>query len=381
MKKALIHDWYTQYGGAERCIESLTNVWDDFDHFTLVDNLTDEQRQIVLKGKQTKTSFIQKLPFGKKKYRSLLPLFPLAIEQFDLRKYELIISSSSSIAKGVLTKPNQLHISYVHSPIRYAWDLYFEYLEESGLNKGFKGILARYFLYKIRQWDFSTLNRPDFYIANSKYVAARIKKIYNKEALVIYPPVNTKSFILAEEKENYFITFSRMVPYKKIDLIVKAFSNSNKKLIVIGDGPDFKKIKKIKTSNVEMLGHVSNSKKIELLRKAKAFIFAAEEDFGISPVEAQASGIPVIAYGKGGALETVNGVFSNDNISNKHTGVFFKEQSVSSIQEAIEFFENNEGLFDKRIIRENVEKFSVERFENEFKETVEKLYKKWKDKQ
>ncbi|MCB4798330.1 glycosyltransferase [Neotamlana laminarinivorans] len=378
MKKALIHDWYTQYGGAERCIESFTNIWSDFDHFTLVDTLTDEQRKVVLKGKKTKTSFIEKLPFGKKKYRSLLPLFPLAIEQFDLSEYELIISSSSSIAKGVLTKPSQLHISYVHSPIRYAWDLYFEYLKESGLNKGIKGFLARYFLYKIRIWDLSTLNRPDFYIANSKYVAARIKKIYDKDSLVIYPPVDVEAYSISNEVKDYYITYSRMVPYKKIDLIVKTFAKTDKKLIVIGGGPDFNKIKKLKTPNILMLGHLSNQEKNTFLKHAKAFIFAAEEDFGISPVEAQASGVPVIAFAKGGATETVNGVFVNDNIENNSTGVYFKEQSEGSILEAVDFFEKNEVIFNRVKIKESVEKFSVKRFEKEFKETVETLYSNWK---
>ena len=219
MKKALIHDWYTVYGGAERCIESFTNIWDDFDHFSLIDDLNEEDRKVILKGKKTVNSFIQRLPFGKNKYRNYLPLFPLAIEQFNLSDYEVVISSSSSVAKGVLTRPDQLHISYVYSPVRYAWDLYHQYLRESGLEKGLKGFLAKYFLHRLRLWDYSTANRPDYYIAISKYVAKRIKKIYNKEAIVIYPPVDTKSFTISETTEDYYITCSRMVPYKKIDLI------------------------------------------------------------------------------------------------------------------------------------------------------------------
>lgn len=378
MKKALVHDWYTVYGGAERCIESFTNLWDDFDHFSLVDTLTHEQRKIILKGKNVKTSFIQKMPFGKKKYRSYLPLFPLAIEQLDLSKYELIISSSSSVAKGVLTRPDQLHISYVYSPVRYAWDLYFQYLNESGLNRGFKGILARYFLHKLRGWDLSTANRPDYYIAISKYVAARIKKIYNKESLVIYPPVDVESFTISNITEDYYITCSRMVPYKKIDLIVEAFSKTNKKLIVIGDGPDFKKIKKIAASNVNLMGFVGKNQMIKLVKEARAFIFAAEEDFGIAPIEAQASGVPVIAFAKGGALETINGAFTIDDDVVGKTGVFFKEQTVDSLLNAIRFFETYETSFDKQTIRENSKQFSTKRFEKEFKETVDLLYKKWK---
>ena len=380
MKKALIHDWYTVYGGAERCVESFTNIWDDFDHFSLIDDLSDPHRELILKGKKTKNSFIQKLPFWKKKYRTYLPLFPFAIEQFDLSDYELILSSSSSVAKGVLTKPSQLHIAYVYSPVRYAWDLYHQYLKESKLDSGVKGLIAKYFLFKLRAWDFSTANRPDHYIAISHFVAKRIKKVYNKKALVIYPPVDTDSFTLTTETSDYYITCSRMVPYKKIDLIVEAFSKTNKKLIVIGDGPDFKKIKKLASSNVELKGYVEKDEMLDIIKRAKAFIFAAEEDFGIAPIEAQACGVPVIAYGKGGALETIIGVSSDENFDDKSvTGVFFKEQTSSSLLEAVNYFEKNEASFDRKIIRKNAERFSKDRFEKEFKETIETLYINWKE--
>lgn len=379
MKKALVHDWYTVYGGAERCIESFTNIWKDFDHFTLVDSLSDEERNIILKGKNPKTSFIQKLPLGKKKYRSYLPLFPLAIEQFDLSEYELIVSSSSSVAKGVLTRPDQLHISYVYSPVRYAWDLYFQYLRESKLDKGIKGFIAKFFLHRLRSWDFSTANRPDHYIAISKYVADRIQKIYNKDAKVIYPPVDTKSFTISQERGDYYITCSRMVPYKKIDLIVEAFSKTEKKLIVIGDGPDFEKIKKHKTSNISLLGFVDKKEMTELIKGARAFIFAAEEDFGIAPVEAQACGVPVIAFGKGGALETIKGVYTEENDFNDKTGIFFKEQTTTSLLGAVDFFEKNETKFVTEAIRRNAENFGVERFEREIKNTIEELYFNWKN--
>lgn len=379
MKKALIHDWYTVYGGAERCVESFNNIWDDFDHYSLIDNLSEEHRDIILKGKQTKNSFIQKLPFSKKKYRSYLPLFPMAIEQLDLGEYELIISSSSSVAKGVLTRPNQLHISYVYSPVRYAWDLYSQYIKESKLDRGLKGFIARYFLFKLRLWDYSTGNRPDYYIAISNYVAKRIKKIYNKESIVIYPPVDTNLFTLSNETSDYFITCSRMVPYKKIDLIVEAFSKINKKLIVVGEGPDYNKIKKLATPNVELKGYVEKEEMIQLIKKARAFIFAAEEDFGIAPIEAQACGVPVIAYGKGGALETINGVFPGNETIDTTTGVFFESQNTKSLLDALKYFEKNESLFNKQNIRKNAERFSKERFEIEFKETVETLYNNWKE--
>lgn len=379
MKKVLVHDWYTVYGGAERCVESFTNIWNDFDHFSLIDDLSNENRKIILKGKSTKNSFIQKLPFGKNKYRSYLPLFPLAVEQFDLNEYDLVISSSSSVAKGVLTRPDQLHISYVYSPVRYAWDLYHQYLRESGLKTGLKGFLAKYFLYKLRSWDYSTANRPDHYIAISKFVAKRIKKIYDKDAIVIYPPVDIQSFTISDITEDYYITCSRMVPYKKIDLIVEAFSKTDKKLIVIGDGPEFKKINKLADDNVEILGFQEKKVVQDLIKKAKAFIFAAEEDFGIAPIEAQAAGVPVVAFGKGGILETVEGQFPTQRPLKKSiTGIFFEKQNVTSLLEAVDFFEENISAFNKKAIRQNAERFSVERFEMEFKSTVENLYKDFK---
>jgi glycosyltransferase involved in cell wall biosynthesis len=381
MKKALVHDWYTVYGGAERCIESFTNIWDDFDHFSLVDNLSDENREIILKGKNTSNSFIQRLPFGRSKYRNYLPLFPLAIEQFDLSEYDLIISSSSSVAKGVLTRHDQLHISYVYSPVRYAWDLYHQYLKESKLERGIRGALAKYFLHRLRSWDYATANRPDHYIAISNYVAKRIKKIYDKDAIVIYPPVDTASFKISESTEDYFITCSRMVPYKKIDLIVEAFSKTSKKLIVIGEGPDYNKIKKLATSNIELPGYLEKKEVLNLIKKAKAFIFAAEEDFGIAPIEAQAAGVPVIAYGKGGILETILGQYASEGpLKENMTGIFYKTQTIDSLLEAVTYFEENQGQFDKKIIRKNAQKFSIERFESEFKNTIEMLYSKWIDK-
>ena len=367
MKKALINDWYNQNGGAEKVIHAINNVWDDFDHFALVDFLKDDERAFILNGKKAKTSFIQKLPFAKKDHRKFLQLFPYAIEQFDLREYDLILSSSSSIAKGVLTNNNQLHICYCHSPIRYAWDLYHQYLDEAKLNNGLKGIYAKYVLHKIRIWDALTPNRVDYFIANSKYIASRIKKIYNRDATVIYPPVNTDFFELEETKEDYYFTASRMVSYKKIHLIVEAFNQlPNKKLIVGGNGPDFEKIKKIAKSNIQLVGHSSANQLKQYMQKAKAFVFAAEEDFGIVPVEAQACGTPVIAFGKGGALETV---------INEKTGIFFKEQTVQSLLTAIQEFENIE--FNYNEIRKHALTFSKERFEKEIKEFVEEKYKQF----
>lgn len=369
MKKALIHDWFSVYAGAEKCIESFTNIWDDFEIYSLIDFLSDADRDKILKGKHANTSLIQKLPFAKDKYRNYLPLFPFAIEQFDLSDYEVVLSSSHAVAKGVLTHSEQLHISYVHTPIRYAWDLYHQYLCESGLNRGLKGTLARYFLHKIRLWDISIVNRVDYYIANSLYIGRRIKKIYGKDSKVIYPPVDVDKFELCEKKDDFYLTASRMVPYKKIDLIVEAFSKTNKKLVVIGDGPDMVKIKLKAGKNIELLGYQDDKVLIDLMKRARAFVFAAKEDFGIVPVEAQACGTPVICYGKGGACETV---------IDGQTGIYFDKQDVKNLLEAVEKFEINEHKFDSKLIRQNSLKFSRSRFESEIKEFVEVKFDEFK---
>ncbi|WP_462104323.1 glycosyltransferase family 4 protein [Campylobacter concisus] len=372
MKKALIHDWFSTYAGAEKCVESFTNVWDDFEIYGLIDFLSDANRDKILKGKYAHTSFVQKLPSAKKKYRNYLPLFPFAIEQFDLSSYDVVLSSSHAVAKGVLTHSNQLHISYVHTPIRYAWDLYHQYLHESGLNHGLKGILAKYFLYKIRLWDVSTANRVDHYIANSHYIARRIKKAYGKSSDVIYPPVDIDKFALRESKSDFYLTASRMVPYKKIDLIVEAFSQTDKKLLVIGDGPDMGKIKSKASKNIELLGFLDDKTMADLMGQAKAFVFAAEEDFGIAPVEAQACGTPVICFGRGGTLETVR-----EGIS----GLYFMEQNIRELLAAVDRFEQSYDKFDPIKIRENSLKFSRTRFEYEIKSYVEKKYEEFKERQ
>ena len=370
MKKALIHDWFSTYAGAEKCVESFTNIWDDFEIYGLIDFLKGTDRDKILKGKRAHTSFIQKLPFAKDKFRNYLPLFPLAIEQFDLSGYDVVLSSSHAVAKGALTHSNQLHIAYVHTPIRYAWDLYHQYLRESGLDRGLKGALAKYFLHKIRLWDASTANRVDHYVANSRYIARRIKKTYGKPSDVIYPPVDVDKFTLREAKEGFYLTASRMVPYKKIDLIVEAFSQTDKKLLVIGDGPDMAKIKSKAGKNVELLGFADDETMADLMGRAKAFVFAAEEDFGITPVEAQACGTPVICFGRGGARETVR---------DGESGLYFMEQNAKELLAAVAKFEQNYDKFEPTKIRENSLKFSRARFEAEIKSYVEKKYEEFKD--
>lgn len=360
MKKALIQDWYYVNGGAEKVIHSINNIWDDFDHYALIDFLNDEDREFILKGKKAQTSFIQKLPTAKSNHRKFLQLFPYAIESFDLSEYDLIVSSSGFVAKGVLTHQDQTHICYCHSPMRYAWDLYHKHLVETGLNKGLKSWYVKRVLHKLRIWDIASLNRVDHFVANSNHIAKRIKKVYNREATVIYPPVDVDKFQLETQKDNYYVTASRLVSHKKIKIIAQAFTQMrDKKLIIIGDGPEMSTIKSFATQNIEMLGHVIPDTLKGTIQKAKAFVFAAEEDFGIAPVEAQACGTPVICLGKGGCAET---------IINNETGLFFNNQTANDIVQAVEAFENME--FDYEKIRKNALRFGKQRFESQFEQFV-----------
>lgn len=369
-KIAVVHEWLVDYSGSEKVVEQILNTYPDSDLFSLVEFLPDSLKYFI-HNKKVQTSFIQKLPFSKRKYRNYLPLMPLAVEQLDVSSFDLVLSSNHAVSKGVITNSNQLHICYCHSPIRYAWDLYFQYLKEAKLEKGLKAFLAKLILHYIRIWDFGAAKRVDHFIANSHYIAKRIKKVYQRESTVIYPPVAINNFSCESAKEDYYLTASRMVPYKKIDLIVRAFSKMpDKRLIVIGDGPDFRKVKKVAGKNIELLGFQTFDELKKYMEKAKAFVFAADEDFGIVPVEAQACGTPVIAFGKGGVLETV--------IENE-TGIFFKEQSEESLIEAINYFEKNIDQFDASIIRKNVERFSQTRFKNEYSDFVNSKYEEFKN--
>lgn len=363
MKIAIIHDWLVTYSGAERVLSEMIKCFPQSDIYTIVDHLKKEDR-FFLQNRPVKTSFIQKLPFSKKHYRSYLPLMPLAIEQFDLSEYDLIISSSHAVAKGVLTGPDQIHICMCYTPIRYAWDLQHQYLAEAGLKNGLKGLMVKWLLHKIRIWDYRTSHGVDHFIAISNFIGRRIKKVYGRDSYTIYPPVDTKKFTkLSNQRKDFFVTCSRMVPYKKIDLIVETFTNffPEKKLIVLGDGPDFKKINSLAGPNIEMLGAVSFGTLHNYLSEAKAFIFAAEEDFGIAPLEAQACGTPVIAYGRGGALETIS-----DLNSSNPSGIFFDKQTCNSLKIAIERFEKIQDEINPENCIANANKFSTKNFKKHF---------------
>ena len=366
MKVALVQDWLTEFGGAEKVFAELLRMYPDADVYTLVasDEVTEK---LGIKGRVIE-SFICHLPFARKWYRKYMQLFPLAIEGFDLSKYDLIISSSSSVAKGVMTHSNQTHICYCHSPARYVWDLCMQYLKEAGLTSRYNPLAfyARKVMHDFRIWDVASTNRVDYFVANSNYIARRIQKVYRRDSVVIYPPVDVESFALnTEARSNYYFTASRMVPYKKIDLIVEAFSQMpDKELYVAGTGPDHDKIKKLAKPNVHFLGYVDDEELRNYMAKAKAFVFAADEDFGIAPVEAQATGTPVVCFGKGGVLETV---------IDGETGVFFDEQTPESLIEAIKKFETLS--FDPDKVRSNAERFSCRQFSENMRRYVEEVMK------
>ncbi len=366
MKVAIVHDWMTLKGGGESCVEQLMELYPQADLFCVVDFLPESERDFLI-GRNVTTSFIQHLPGARKRYRSYLPLMPIAVEQLDITSYDLVISTSSSVAKGVITGPDQVHISYTFSPIRYAWDLQETYLRESGITRGLKNIIARCILHYIRIWDTRTASGVDHYIAISRFISRRIRKAYGRDSIVIYPPVNLDRFTLAESREDFYVTMSRMVPYKRIPLIVEAFrSMPDRRLVVIGDGPDMEAARKLAGDNVTLMGKQPDDVVVSHLQRAKAFIFAAEEDFGIAPLEAQACGTPVIAYGKGGAFETIRGQDGDGQ-----TGVFFPEQTPESIIAAVEHLDRRASSITPEACRANVERFAISRFRDEFSRFVE----------
>jgi O-antigen biosynthesis alpha-1,3-mannosyltransferase len=365
-KIAIVHDWLPLYGGAERVLEQMLNVFPQADLFSMIDAIPPEQRGF-LRNKEVRTSFVQNLWGGKTRYRSYFPLMPLAVEQFDLSAYDLVISSSYSFAKGVLTGPDQRHLCYCHSPIRYAWDMQHQYLQQAGLTKGLKSWIVRILLHYVRLWDYRTAGGVDAFAANSAYIARRIMKVYRREAEVIFPPVAVQDFELGEKKEDFYLTASRMVPYKRIDLIAEAFSRMReKRLVIIGDGPEMDSVRAKAGPNVNLLGYQDNPALRSHLQRAKAFVFAAEEDFGILPVEAQACGTPVIAFARGGTAETVNP---------GETGVLFDEQSVESLVDAVNGFEKMS--FTPALIRDQAKKFSAEVFRKNFADFVRRNCQGW----
>jgi glycosyltransferase involved in cell wall biosynthesis len=362
MRVAVIHDWLYIVGGAERVLQAILRCYPDADVFCLFDILSDSDRERMGFRRST-TSFIQKLPFLRRFHRLYLPLMPIAIEQLDLSRYDLIISSSHAVAKGVLTGPDQIHISYVHSPMRYAWDLQHQYLSQTGMDRGLRGLYARWLFARLRQWDVSTAHQVDHFVANSRYVARRIKKAYRREATVIHPPVDISRFKMRSDKEDFYLLACRMVPYKRAEIVVESFARQpGRHLTVVGGGPENKRVRAAARDapNIKFLDSVPQCELIDLMQRARAFVFAAEEDFGITMVEAQACGTPVIAYGRGGAAEIV---VSED--AGAPTGVLFDRQEPDAITAAVEQFEALGTEITSQACRANALRFSQEQFRSE----------------
>ena len=367
---AIVHEWLVNHAGSEKVVEQLLQIYPQADLYAVVDFLGPGERGF-LGGRVARTTFIQRLPGARRRFRHYLPLMPLAVEQHDLSGYDLIVSSSHAVAKGVLTGPDQLHVCYIHSPIRYAWDMQHQYLRESGMERGLKGAFARAMLHYMRLWDSRTAAGVDRFVANSAFIGRRVRKVYRREAGVVHPPVDVARFALRADKEDFYLTASRMVPYKRMPMIVEAFARMpQRRLVVIGDGPDMDKVRAAAGPNVTVLGFQDDATLIDHMQRARAFVFAAEEDFGITPVEAQACGTPVIAYGRGGSLETVRG--RGDPA--RRTGVFFDAQTPEALIAAVEAFEALPVPIAPETCRRHAEDFAPERFRERFAAEVERAW-------
>jgi glycosyltransferase involved in cell wall biosynthesis len=373
LKYALVHEWLTPKatGGSELVVREILHHI-DADLYALID-FESNNPESYLYQRQIGKTFLQRFPDARNGIQKYLPLWPLAIEQLDLRQYDVILSSSHAVAKGVLTTPDQLHICYCHSPMRYAWDLTFDYLHQSKVGQGVPGWVARYLLHRLRQWDVLSANRVDYFIANSEYTARRIWRCYRREATVIYPPVDVEAFPFFPQKEDFYLTVSRLVSYKQVSLIIRAFNQLQKPLVVIGTGSEMKHLRAIASHNIQILGWQPDDVVKKYMAKAKAFVYAACEDFGIALVEAQACGTPVIAYGGGGALETVRDLRSHGDTG---TGILFKKQLEAALVEAVEKFEMYQSSLNPEYAREHATQFSRQAFAERYRDFVFKCNQK-----
>jgi glycosyltransferase involved in cell wall biosynthesis len=376
VKIAIVHDWLTGMRGGEKVLEVFCELWPDADLFTLLHikgALSEPIERLDIR-----TSFVQKIPGAKTAYRNFLPLFPFAITRFDLSDYDLVVSTSHCVAKGVKTKDSTLHISYIHTPMRYVWEMFDQYFGPGKMSpiKRLAANIVRPFL---QRWDVATASRVDLFIANSQTVRGRIERHYNRDAAVIHPPVSADAFSIADTVGDYYLIVSAFAPYKRIDLAIEAFARLELPLKIVGAGQDEKKLLANKPPNVEFLGRKSDRELADLYGGCKAFIFPGEEDFGITPLEAQASGRPVIAFGKGGALETVNGAWPDgrrpDGVC---SGVFFEHQTVDSLCEAVTFFENKNPVAAPADIRARILSFDRPVFAEKMKTFVENAYAKFR---
>lgn len=373
MNYALVHEWLTPKatGGSELVVREILKIV-EADLYALID-FESRNPHSYLYQRSIGTTFLQQFPGAENGVQKYLPLLPLAIEQLDLREYDVILSSSHAVAKGVLAAPHQLHICYCHTPMRYAWDLMFDYLDNNPNGRGVKGWLTRYLLHSLRQWDVISANRVDYFIANSDHTAQRIWRCYRRSADIIYPPVNLDRFPFQAQKQDFYLTIARMVSYKKIPLIVNAFNRLGLPLVVIGGGPEFKQIQRLARSNVQVLGPQPNAVVEQYMAQARAFVYAACEDFGITLVEAQACGTPVIAFGRGGATETVRDLQHDPH---QATGLLFPKQTVQSLVEAVHYFEAKRTALDAEFSRVHAAQFREERFQAEYLEAIDRYSNK-----
>ncbi len=371
MKVAIVHEWLEGYAGSERVLGELVACFPQADLFAVVDFM-DPQVRGFLGGRPVSTSFIQRLPFARWKFRSYLPLMPIAVEQFDMTGYDLVLSSNHAVAKGVITGPDQVHVSYVHSPMRYVWDMQGQYLRQTRLDRGLRGLMARTMLHVMRNWDVRSANGVDSFVANSSYIARRIHKVYRREATVVAPPVDVDAFSLGRNRGDEYLVVARMVPYKRIDLVVKAFAGMpNRKLTVVGDGPERQRIQVAAkgATNITFTGIVPHETLVCLMQEARAFVFAGEEDFGITLVEAQACGTPLIAFGEGGARDIV--VRRPD----APTGLLFDAQTPACIAEAVWAFEAEEKLYTPLNCRTNALRFSPAAFRSGIQGVIDRAFR------
>jgi glycosyltransferase involved in cell wall biosynthesis len=370
---AVVHDWLVDYAGSERVLAEILRCLPQADLYTLVDHMPAAQRA-PLGGRAARTTFLQHMPGIASHLAWYLPLMPVAIEQIDLTGYALVVSSSHAVAKGVIVAPDALHLSYVHSPMRYAWDQQFEYLRAENAERGIKGFLLRGLLHRLRLWDHRSSAGVDHYVANSAFVAQRIAKAYRRDAEVIHPPVDIETYVPGGVKEDFYIAVSRLVGYKRVDLLVDAFrALPDRRLLVVGDGPELAKLRAGAPANVEFAGRLPQEKLLDRLQRARAFLFAGVEDFGIALVEAMACGTPVIALRRGGGAETVAGLDAAEP-----TGVFFEEQSAAAVAAAVREFEAQAHRISAAACRRRAEGYGAPRFRSEFMAFVERRWREWR---
>ena len=364
-KVALVHDWLNGMRGGEKCLEVICELFPDADLYTLIHKkggLSD-----IIESMRIKTSFLQHLPFALKKYRYFLPLFPIAIEQFDFSEYDLIVSSSHCVAKGVKKGESVFHISYVHTPMRYVWDQFHTYFRQPRTSWSIK-MSAKLIRPYLQRWDRNTSKNVDTFLCNSENVRQKIFNYYGRESQVIYPPVNLSYFKPGEVKENFYLIVGALAPNKSVDLAIEAFNRLKLPLKISGSGQDESYCRSIAGENIDFLGTLSNKKLLMLYQQARALIFPGEDDFGITPLEAQACNTPVIAFAAGGALETVT----------ESTGIFFQEQKVEALCEAVEKMENNWENYSPKSFKQQINHFGREKYKDQMANAIEDGYSQWK---